>query len=138
VRAATSARLVVGSACLVVPRRVLGAVGGPDRDDARVRGITRVLGVRLVLQAGLDLAAGRRTRDLDVVIELAHAASMLLAAVLWPPHRRAALASAAVATGIALLDVSQGRVGGDVGDLVPARRPTSPRHTTSAAACSNC
>lgn len=105
-RPATAARVVVGGACVVVPGWVLGAVGAPDRDDRRVRLVARVLGTRLVLQAGLDVARGRRTRTLDLAVELTHAASMLPAAVLWPQHRRAALASAAIATGIALLDVS--------------------------------
>jgi hypothetical protein len=50
---ATAARLVVGSACVVVPARVLAVLRAPDRDDVRVQRITRLLGVRLVLQAGL-------------------------------------------------------------------------------------
>jgi hypothetical protein len=105
-RPATAARLLLGVPCVVVTGRVLSAVGAPDRDDRRVRRIARVLGVRLVLQAGLDLAWGRRTRGFDVAVELTHAASMLPAAVLWPAHRRTACVSAALATGIALLDLS--------------------------------
>jgi hypothetical protein len=106
-RLATAARLLLGLPCVVVPGRVLSAVGGPDRDDPRVRRIAQALGVRLVLQAGLDFAWGRRTHGLDVVVELTHAASMLPAAVLWPAHRRSACVSAALATGIALLDLGE-------------------------------
>jgi hypothetical protein len=84
---------------------MLAAVGAPDRTDRTTQLVTRVLGARLVVQAALDLALGRRTRALDVVVDLTHAASMLPAAALWSEHRRSALASAAIATGIAALDV---------------------------------
>ena len=106
-RPATAARVVVGGACVVVPGWVLAAVGAPDRDDRRFRRTAQVLGLRLVAQAGLDVAWGRRTHTLDIAVELTHAASMLPAAVIWPHHRRAALASAVIVTGIALLDVSE-------------------------------
>jgi hypothetical protein len=106
VRSATAARLALGAVCLAAPERVLAFVGAPDRDDRRVHGVARALGARLVLQAGLDLALGPRTRRADVAIELTHATSMLPAALLWPVHRRPALASAASAAGIALLDVA--------------------------------
>ena len=105
-RSATAARLGLGAVCLAVPDRVLAAVGGPDRDDRRSQRVARALGARLVLQAGLDLALGPRTRRADVAVELTHATSMLPAALLWPAHRRSALASAALAVGIALLDVT--------------------------------
>jgi hypothetical protein len=52
-----------------------------------------------------DLSFGRRTRVPDVLVDLTHAASMLPAAALWRQHRRSALASAALATGIAVLDL---------------------------------
>jgi hypothetical protein len=104
-RIATVARLGLGGASLLAPDRVLGLVGGPDRDDETTLLVARVLGGRMVLQACSDLAFGRRTRALDVVVDLTHAASMLPAAVRWPAHRRTALVSAATATGIALLDL---------------------------------
>ena len=105
-RAATVARLVLGGACLAAPETVLGAVGAPDHSDRRVQVIARILGLRLVLQAGLDAARGRSTRDLDVAVELTHAASMLPVAVIWPWHRRSASVSAALATGIAVLELA--------------------------------
>ena len=105
-RAATVARLVLGGACLAAPGAVLGAVGAPDRGDRRVHVVTRVLGGRLLLQGALDGARGRSGRGLDVAVELTHAASMLPVAAIWPWHRRSASVSAALATGIAVLDLA--------------------------------
>jgi hypothetical protein len=104
-RSATVARLLLGGACVAVPARVLGLVGGPDRDDPTTALVVRVLGGRMLLQGAADMVLGRRTRGVDVAVELLHAASMLAAAAWWPDHRRTALASAAAATAIALLDV---------------------------------
>jgi hypothetical protein len=99
------ARLVLGTVYVAVPDRVLAAVGGPDQEDPRATRIARVLGARLLLQGVLDAALGSRTRRVDIVVELAHAASMVPVALIWPTHRRSALVSAACATGILLLDV---------------------------------
>ncbi len=104
-RAATLARLGIGGACLLTPDRVLDVVGGPDRHDRRTQLVTRLLGGRLVLQAGADVVLGRRTRTIDMVVDLTHAASMLPLAVRWPAHRRTALVSGATASTIALLDL---------------------------------
>jgi hypothetical protein len=103
-RAATLGRLVVGAGCLAAPGAVLGLVGGPDRDDPTTQLVARVLGVRMLLQAGADLVLGRRTRGVAVLVELTHAGSMLPVAARWPEHRRTALVSAATATTLALLD----------------------------------
>jgi hypothetical protein len=103
-RSATAARLLLGGACLAAPGRVLTLVGGPHRFDRRTERVTQALGVRMMLQAGLDLALGPRTRGIDVAVELAHATSMLPVAVISRAHRRSALVSAGLATGIALLD----------------------------------
>jgi hypothetical protein len=105
-RRATAARLALGGVCLVDPARMLGVIGGPDREDARTRLITRVLGVRLVVQATADLALGPRTRVPDVLVDGTHAASMVVAARRWPVHRRSALVSVAAATVIAMLDLT--------------------------------
>lgn len=109
-RGATAARLVIGGICLTAPRQVLSLVGGLDRDESDTRPIVRVLGARLVLQAGVDVAVGPRTRVVDVVVDLAHAASMVAAAARWPTHRRTALVSAALAGGTAVLDLAAGRM----------------------------
>jgi hypothetical protein len=97
--------MVTGTACLVSPRDVLAAVGGSDSIDDLTGIVTRVLGARLVAQAGLDLILGPSTRRLDVAVDLTHAASMLPLAVLSPRHRRTALFSAAVATTTAILSL---------------------------------
>ena len=104
-RVATGARLILGTACLAEPVTLLAVVGGLDRDDAHIRVVVRVLGGRLLTQGVVDLALGSRTRRVDVAIDAAHAASMVLAARHWPDHRRSALVSAILATGIALLDL---------------------------------
>jgi hypothetical protein len=103
------ARLMLGVVCVAVPHRLLAAVGGPDQEGPRAAEIARALGARWLVQAGLDAALGPRTRRVDVAVEVAHAASMLPAARIWPAHRRSALASAACAAGISLLDVGRAR-----------------------------
>ena len=110
-RIASGARLVVGGACFVAPGRVLAAVCSPDRDDLLVRRIAQALGVRLVAQAGLDAAWGRRTWGAGIAVELTYAVSMISAAGIWPAHRRSASASAVIATGMAVLDVIERRTG---------------------------
>jgi hypothetical protein len=109
VRSATAVRLGLGSLCLAGPRLALGIVGGPDRGDARTQLLARVIGGRLLLQAAGDLALGRRSRRIDVLVDVVHAASMLPVVVARPRHRRTALASAAIATGLAVLEAAGGR-----------------------------
>lgn len=102
---AAAARLLVGGACVLSPGWVLAAVGAPDQHDRRVRLLARALGARMVVQGGLE-ARDRHEPALDVAVELAHAASMLPVAMIWPRHRRSAGVSAAVAVGIAMLDLA--------------------------------
>ena len=104
-RPATILRLGLGGTCLLLPDQVLDVVGGPDRHDPTTRVVARVLGGRQMVQGCADLLLGRRTRGLDVVIDLTHAASMLPVALWWPDHRRTALVSAATAAAVALLDL---------------------------------
>jgi hypothetical protein len=80
-------------------------VGGPDRRDQTTRQLARIFGARLVLQAVADLAFGRRTRRPGVVVELLHAGTMLPVAARRPLHRRTALTSAALAAGVASIDL---------------------------------
>jgi hypothetical protein len=101
-RSATTLRLVLGALCLAAPGRVLAAARGSGRRPAMV---VRVLGARLLLQGGLDLTVGTRTRLPDAAIEAAHAASMVSLAAIRPAYRGPALTSAAVATSLALLDL---------------------------------
>ncbi|HEY3529306.1 MAG TPA: hypothetical protein VGK78_09155 [Nocardioides sp.] len=108
-RPATVARVLLGGACIAVPTQLLAVIGGLDRDDGHTRAIVRVLGARLVAQSVADLALGPRTRGFDAAVDLIHAASMVPVAAHWPAHRRTAVASAAIATGTAVLDAVGGR-----------------------------
>jgi hypothetical protein len=105
VRPATALRIGVGAACLGAPQKVVSAIGGLDRRDRSTLVVARLLGARMVAQAALDLAAGRRVLALGVAVDLAHAASMVPVVALWPLHRRTAAVSAAAATATALLDL---------------------------------
>jgi hypothetical protein len=111
-RTATIGRLGVGSALLSAPGAVLALAGGPDRDDERARIVSRVLGGRLVLQGVTDVVLRGRFRRLGMAVELGHASSMVPVVVLSPRHRRTASVSAALATGLLLLDVYAGRHSG--------------------------
>jgi hypothetical protein len=104
-RAATIARLGIGSACLLAPGRVLAIAGGPDRHEPLTQRVARVLGARWVLQGGAELVLGAGTRGVGVLVDLTHAASMLPVAARWPAHRRTALVSAALAAAIVVLDL---------------------------------
>ncbi len=105
-RPATGLRLCLGAGCLLAPGAVLALVGGRDRNEPGIRLVSRILGARLVVQGAADLALGPRTRTVDVAVDLTHAASMVAAAARWPAHRRAALASASLATLGAVLDAA--------------------------------
>jgi NAD(P)-dependent dehydrogenase (short-subunit alcohol dehydrogenase family) len=109
---ATALRLGLGSALLAAPGPALVLAGGPDRHDDRVRRLSRVLGGRLVLQGVADAVLDGRSRRLDMTVELGHAASMLPVVALSPRHRRTASVSAALATGLLLVDLYAGRRGG--------------------------
>jgi hypothetical protein len=101
------ARLVSGTAFLGAPALLLRSCGAPDHDDPLVHALARLLGLRLVVQALLDLARPGRSHGLDDALELSHAVSMLPVAVRWPNHRRAAGLSACVTTTIAVTDLVQ-------------------------------
>ena len=109
VTTASAVRLVLGGVWLTLPGPALRAVGAPDHDDPGVRAVTRLLGLRLVLQAGVAAHRGGRSRRWGAAVELTHAASMVPVVVLRPAHRRSASVSAVAATGIALLDLVDAR-----------------------------
>ena len=91
-----------GAGLLTAPGRLAGLVGGPPPPAA----IVRVLGARRLVQ---ELALLRWPSPGVAVAAAAvdglHAASMLAAAGLWPRYRRAALTSAGVAAGSAVLSL---------------------------------
>jgi hypothetical protein len=89
-RGPDAARLALGALCLTRPRPVV-----------------RVLGARYVVQAlGGEWVHRAWVPAVDAGVDLVHAASMLGVAAVSPRHRRAALASAALATGFAVADLA--------------------------------
>ena len=86
-----------GAALLWQPRRVLALTGAdPDLPGAVVA--ARVLGTRHLLQAVAISAAPTQAARWSGRIDGLHAASMLALATISPEYRRAALASAGVAS----------------------------------------
>ena len=93
----------VGALLVTRPELALAAAGQSGRPPALVV-ITRVLGARIALQNVVVLAAPTRTVvRAGAAVDLAHALSMVGAALRWPAYRRAALASGAMAAVAALL-----------------------------------
>lgn len=91
-----------GAAELVAPDAVAQGLFGVQL-DSRSRVVARVLGVRHLAQAGLTLARPSTTvLTLGVGADALHAASMLAVAGVDRSDRRAALASAGVATAFVL------------------------------------
>jgi hypothetical protein len=71
--------------------------------------LVRLLGARMVAQAVVEVSRpDRRVLWGGAGIELAHGASMLAAAAIWPGYRRSATASAAIAFGFAGLGIASG------------------------------
>jgi hypothetical protein len=101
-RAASWLLLGWGAALLVRPREsaaaVLGGAPIPPEPIIRVLG-----GRRAAQQLVLLLRPGIGTGTVAAGVDVIHALSMGIAAVLWPEYRRAALTSAGVATGSALV-----------------------------------
>lgn len=101
VRAATSVLAAAGAVLLARPRQVvrLVAPGEPEPPLA----VVRALGGRLVVQHVLVALRPTRRRLLaGAVVDAVHAVSMVPAAVVWPAHRRQAIASGAVGVTSAL------------------------------------
>lgn len=96
-------RVLAGAHCafavllLAQPPAVLRAVAGDQ--DVPPSWIIRILGVRTLAQGAAEFLRPRRdVLVLGVTVDLAHAATMVAAAAVWPHYRRAALISAGGAT----------------------------------------
>jgi hypothetical protein len=103
---ALAAALGVANLLLVArPDAVLSAVVvQPPRPP---RWVVRLLGARVVLQESAVIAIPSRRLVLGgALVDGLHAASMVLAAVVWPQYRRAAAISAATAAASAALEVA--------------------------------
>jgi hypothetical protein len=97
-------RIALG-ACGTAAPRVVAALEGGRRPDRLTVGAYRVLGQRQVVQ-GLVTAADGNARRAGAVVDVLHAASMVLIAVLDAGRRRAALVQAGTATGFAVAELA--------------------------------
>jgi hypothetical protein len=105
-RPVDAARLLLGLSALVHPQALLRPAGSGD--EAGVRTVTRVLGARYVVQSAVGLVLPtRRVARIDAAVDLAHAASMVGAAQVFPRHRRLALSSGALALAFAAADLTE-------------------------------
>lgn len=87
---------VVGAAFLVQPGRLTRALTRSDHVPADT--LIRVLGGRQLVQGVLQIAyPAEQPVAGGIAVDGLHLLSMLVAAVIWPGYRRAALASAALA-----------------------------------------
>ena len=113
-------RLGLGLVNLTRPEVPLRLCGG--RTQQHERAAVRILGARYLAQSVIGLAASRLqqrapvsserrpwVRELDVAIEVTHAASMVALAAVSPKRRCLALVSAVTALGFSALDVREVR-----------------------------
>jgi hypothetical protein len=107
-RGSAAERCLTGALLLGAPDIITGRIAG---DQPRPpTWLVRVLGGRLLAQGLLQYWRPRRGVVLaGVAVDAAHAASMIVAAVLLPAHRRTAAASAVEATLSAVLAASVAR-----------------------------
>jgi hypothetical protein len=96
-----------GVTLLIAPGTVLRLFGGADEDRAPRR-VMRVLGARHMVQAGAEYRLGGRARKIGIGVDLLHGATSVVYAIVNPSWRRAALTDAGVATGFAVLGVTNG------------------------------
>lgn len=100
-RPLAGAHLAQAVLLLAQPPTILHGIAG--NQDVPPAWTVRVLGVRTLIQGAAEASRpSRGVLRLGVAVDLAHAASMLVAAFVWPRYRRAALASAAGASASAI------------------------------------
>jgi hypothetical protein len=104
-------RGIWGATLLLAPQRVLGLIGQPSQ---RVEQVTRVLGARHLAEVVILARSRRRVPPRwPIVVDLLHATSMLAVAACARRQRRDALASAAIAAGLAGWTEVERRANGD-------------------------
>ena len=102
VRVLAGAHGVLAILLLTQPPAVLRAAVG--NHDVPPSWLIRILGVRTLAQGAAETLRPRHDLlVLGVTVDLAHAASMLAAATMWPRYRRAALISAGAAAASAVV-----------------------------------
>ena len=112
------ARLGLGLVTLTCPEVALRLSGG--RTQQHERAAVRILGARYLAQSAIGLAASRSqrrppdssecrpwVRELDVTVEVTHAATMFALAVVSAKYRRLALISAVTALTFSALDLQE-------------------------------
>lgn len=91
-----AAHLTQAAALLGSPSAVARAVAG--NGGIAPSWLVQVLGARTLVQGAAEAVRPTQgVRRVGIVVDVTHAASMLLAARIWPQYRRAALASAGAA-----------------------------------------
>ena len=103
-RAYTALQAGVGAVLVGAPRLATAVVTGSEPPPPL--SLVRVLGARLLAQAGLLMARPTEAVvNCEAAVEAMHGTSMLLAAYLLPRNRRTALGAALVAGGLALTEL---------------------------------
>lgn len=99
-------RLGLGVADIAAPRAVARVELG-RRPDALSRWALQVLGARQLLQSVLTLrSASTAAHRVGGLVDLLHAASMIVLAVADPRRRRGALVQAGLATGLGIAELT--------------------------------
>ncbi len=99
---AAAAHFAQAALLLVQPPGVLQVIVG-EHENVPPSWIVRVLGIRTLAQGVAESVRPRRgVFAVGVAVDIAHAASMLAAARMWPHYRRAALTSAGGAAAAAV------------------------------------
>jgi hypothetical protein len=94
-------RLIWAVALLAVPGPIIVVLGGQDAVASRL--VLRILGVRHLLQAGIELQSWPRWRRAGSNIDALHAASAAAFSVASRQWRHAALADASIAASFSLV-----------------------------------
>lgn len=121
-------RAGVGAALTVFPDRMASAAEGRPAAPL-ARRVTRVLGVRQLVQAALTLTAPQLLPPLrGAVIDALHLVSTMLLAAVSPRYRRAALVNAALAATFCGLGMvrAQGHRVDSMREVTPAERQEAP------------
>ncbi len=109
-RVALVVRAIWGSLLVFAPGRALRLLGGADNGPIALT-IIRVLGLRHLLEAGIELRRGAVAHDAGIAVDVLHAASALAFAGIDRRWRPAAVADAGVAVGFAMIGIVDRRPG---------------------------
>lgn len=128
-RRLAAVRCGYGAVWLLLPSPVLLLLGA-NPSNRRARQVARLLGARQLTQGVLSAGdANRATTVVAAEIDLVHAASMIVLAVVDRRHRRAGCLDAALATGFAAASLAADHTGAS-----RTRRPSALAHRRDATA----